>query len=208
MAERSNVSPEERIEEAPVNTSNPQGGETHPLSMASEAAAERAMDDQEPREVSELQRLEGELAAKQAELEGLTDKFLRLNAEFDNFRKRTGKERIELLSTAGADTYRKILPAIDDMERAIAQNAGLSESDPVKEGFVLIHQKLMGILAADGVHPMQAKGSDFDPDLHDAISTLPAPEPGMKGKVLDVVETGYTINERVLRHAKVVVAGE
>lgn len=150
--------------------------------------------------------MEAALADKQAELDALQDKFLRLTAEFDNFRKRTNKERMEMLATAGAATLKSILPAVDDMERAIAQNVEMQDIDAVKQGFELIHQKLIGILAAHGVQRMEAKGHDFDPELHDAMSILPATDPELKGKVIEEMQAGYLLNGRVLRHAKVVVA--
>ena len=176
-----------------------------PLSASAEAAAEWALDS-EGREVDpELEQVRAELDAQKAEHAAMHDKYVRLHAEFDNFRKRTAKERMELLLSAGAETVKSILPVLDDMERAIAHNAEVSDIQAVKQGFELIHQKFSNILLAHGVKAMQAKGQPFDPELQEAISTVPSPDPALKGKVLDVVENGYTINDKVLRYAKVVV---
>jgi molecular chaperone GrpE len=153
----------------------------------------------------EMERLRAELEAQKAEHAVMYDKYVRLHAEFDNFRKRTAKERMELLMSAGADTLKSMLPVLDDMERAVAHNAKVTDLDAVKQGFILIQQKFASILQAHGVKPMESKGQPFDAELQEAISQMPAPTPDLKGKVLDVVETGYTINDKVLRHAKVVV---
>lgn len=153
----------------------------------------------------ETERLSAELDAQKAEHAAMHDKYVRLHAEFDNFRKRTAKERMELLMSAGSDTIKSILPVLDDMERAIAHNAEVNDITAVKQGFELIHQKFNNILSAHGVKPMDAKGQPFDADLYEAISQVPAPNPKLKGKVLEVVENGYTLNDKVLRYAKVVV---
>jgi len=153
----------------------------------------------------ELERLRTELEARKLEHDALHDKYIRLHAEFDNFRKRTAKERMELLMSAGAEAIQSILPVLDDMDRAIAHNAEVNDIAAVKQGFTLIQQKFVNVLVAHGVKEMQAKGQAFDPELHDAISQVPAPDPKMKGMVLDVVEKGYLLNEKVLRHAKVLV---
>lgn len=129
------------------------------------------------------------------------EKNLRLFAEFDNFRKRTAKERIELFSTAGQDIMTCILPVLDDMERAIKVNNYTEE-----DGIVLIYKKLKGELEKKGLKEMEdIKGNSLDTDYHEAISSIPAPKKKMKGKVIDVVEKGYLLAEKVLRFAKVVV---
>ena len=154
---------------------------------------------------NETERLAAELDAQKTEHAALHDKYVRLHAEFDNFRKRTAKERMDLLISAGAETIQSILPVLDDMERAIAHNAEVDDINAVKQGFELIHQKFSNILLAHGVKPMHAKGQPFDPEFQEAISKHPAPEPKLRGKVLEVVENGYTLNDKVLRFAKVVV---
>lgn len=168
------------------------------MGKASQAAAERAVGDDEHFK-------DGELDAVRAELQAANDKYLRLYAEYDNFRKRTAKEKLDLLITAGSGAISKFLPVMDDMERAIAHNANLEDVEAMKEGFELIYQKLTSILAAQGVKAMDAKGTDFNEEFHDAITQVPAPSPDLKGKVVDVVETGYLMNDKVLRYAKVVV---
>lgn len=166
---------------------------------ASEAAAEHTFLEPEDGATYEVDKLRNENAA-------LTDRFLRLQAEFDNFRKRTAKERLELLQFAGENTLKNILPVLDDMERAISNNQAVSDTDPLKQGFMLIHQKLLGIIGAQGVKPMaDLLGRPFDVDRHEAITKAPAPEPGLKGCVIDVVENGYTMHDKVIRYAKVVV---
>lgn len=151
------------------------------------------------------ERLAAELEVQKAEHAALHDKYVRLHAEFDNFRKRTAKERAELLLTASASTLLDLLPVVDDMERAAAHNEGSTDLDAVKQGFGLIQQKLINILLAQGVKHMVAKDQPFDPDLHEAVGKVPAPEPALKGKVLEVVSNGYTLHDKVLRFAKVIV---
>jgi molecular chaperone GrpE len=169
------------------------------LGHASEAAAEHTMADQENALVAELEKLKAENSA-------LNDKYLRLHAEFDNMRKRNAKERIELLQFAGENVLKNVIPAVDDMERAIAHNAEVEDVNAVKEGFILIHGKLLSILGAQGVKPMtDVKGKPFDTDKHEAITKAPAPVDRLKGCVLEVVENGYTLHDKVVRYAKVVV---
>lgn len=199
MSERPEVSPGEEI-----RSDVPEDRPEQPLNATSEAAAEPASEHGPLADV-ELERLRMGLEARKREHDALHDKYIRLHAEFDNFRKRTAKERMELLMSAGAEAIQSMLPVLDDMDRAIAHNAEVNDITAVKQGFTLIQQKFVNILMAHGVKDMPAKGQAFDPELHDAISQVPAPEPKMKGMVLDVVEKGYLLNEKVLRHAKVVV---
>ncbi|MBS1501064.1 MAG: nucleotide exchange factor GrpE [Bacteroidetes bacterium] len=132
------------------------------------------------------------------------DKYLRLYAEFDNFRRRTTKERAELLQTAGKDVIVSLLPVLDDFDRAIRSMANTTDINSVKEGVLLIQQKLRNILGQKGLKEMPSIGTDFDPELHEAITNIPASD-DQKGKVLDEVEKGYYLNDKVARHAKVVV---
>ena len=199
MSERPDVSPEETVRDS---SSFP---DENPLSAASEAASEHALGDDARNEGSEADRLRGELDALNTEHSALHDKFVRLHAEFDNFRKRTAKECMDLLMSAGADTLKSILPVLDDMERAIAHNAEVDDINVVKQGFELIHQKFANILLAHGLKVMHAKGEPFNPDIYEAISKVPAPSPKLKGMVIDVVENGYMLNDKVIRYAKVVV---
>ncbi|MGN6640699.1 MAG: nucleotide exchange factor GrpE [Mucilaginibacter sp.] len=133
------------------------------------------------------------------------DKYLRLYAEFDNFRRRTTKERTELLQSAGKDVIVSLLPVLDDFDRAIRHMDNTADVNAVKEGVALIQQKLKNILAQKGLKEMQSIGTEFDPELHEAITNVPAPSEEQKGKVIDEVEKGYYLNDKVARFAKVVV---
>ncbi|MFH1159553.1 MAG: nucleotide exchange factor GrpE [bacterium] len=136
----------------------------------------------------------------------LNDKYLRLFSEFDNYRKRTLKEKIELSKTASADVITSLLPVLDDFERAIKAYASSAESDvPIDEGIILIYNKFLNILTQKGLEQMKTIGEPFDTDFHEAITNIPAPTPDMKGKVMDEVEKGYLLNGKVIRYAKVVV---
>ncbi len=166
---------------------------------ASEAASEHAIRDSQPDRNEEVERLTSEVAA-------LNDKHLRLFAEFDNFRKRTAKERIDMLQFAGENALKNMLPVLDDMERAIQNNEKVDDIATVKQGFALIHAKLVAILGSQGVKPMDdIKGQPLDVDRHEAITSAPAPSSELKGKVIDVLENGYTLHDKVIRYAKVIV---
>lgn len=140
-----------------------------------------------------------------AELSEANDKYLRLYAEFDNFKRRTSKERMELLQTAGRDVIVDLLTVLDDFERATKAMETAADIVSVKEGILLVHSKLKNILANKGLKEMNSIGSPFDADLHEAITNVPAPSDNLKGKVIDEVEKGYSLNDKVIRFAKVVV---
>jgi molecular chaperone GrpE len=135
----------------------------------------------------------------------MNDKYLRLYSEFDNYRKRSARERIEFTKTASADIFSAILPILDDFDRAAKALEQSSEIETVKEGMSLIHNKLWNTLHQKGLEPLDAIGKEFDSELFEAITSYPATEPDMKGKVIDVLEKGYTLNGKVIRFAKVVV---
>lgn len=135
----------------------------------------------------------------------LNDKFLRLYSEFDNYRKRTNKEKLELISTASSGVIKDLVAVLDDFERAITNNETVEDTSALKEGFNLIHNKLKGILETKGLKPMISKGEVFDSELHEAIANIPAPTEDLKGKIVDDVEKGYYIHDKVIRYAKVVV---
>jgi molecular chaperone GrpE len=135
----------------------------------------------------------------------LNDRFIRLYAEFDNFRKRTNKERVDLINTASAGVIKDMLTVLDDFERAIQNNENVEDIQAVKEGFHLIYHKFKNILESKGLKVMSSKGELFDSELHEAIANIPAPSEEEKGKVVDDVEKGYYLNEKVIRFAKVVV---
>lgn len=141
----------------------------------------------------------------QAQYNELNDKYLRLYSDFENFRKRTSKERIDLIMNGGTDVFKLLLPIVDDFERARTNMETAKDVPSVKEGVELIYNKLVKELAAKGLKPMETKGEVFDSEIHEAITQIPAPSDNMKGKVVDELEKGYFLNDKVIRFAKVVV---
>lgn len=143
------------------------------------------------------------------EIEALKDKYLRAMADFDNFRKRTARERMDLIQTAGSSVISALLPILDDAGRAEEQlkmPAATPEDDiAVKEGIILIFNKLRSALQSKGLQPMESIGTEFNPEFHEAVTEVPAPDPGLSGKVVDEVEKGYYLNDKIIRFAKVVV---
>ena len=139
------------------------------------------------------------------DLEKSNKEYLFLMAEFDNFRKRTVREKADIIRNAGEKVLGELLPIIDDFERAIKANEQADDIDAIKQGVTLIYNKLIKYLEHNQVKAIESTGNDFDTELHEAVTTFPAPSEEMKGKVIDTVLTGYTINDKVLRHAKVVV---
>lgn len=135
----------------------------------------------------------------------LNDRFIRLYAEFDNYRKRSNKEKVDLISNANAGILVDLLPVMDDFERAMLNNEKADDIEIVKEGFHLIFNKFKNIVESKGLKPMLAKGEAFDSELHEAIANVPAPSEAEKGKVIDDVEKGYYLHDKVIRYAKVVV---
>ena len=140
-----------------------------------------------------------------ATIEDQKDKYLRLSAEFDNYRKRTVKEKAELILNGGEKSLSSILPVVDDLERAIQMMDKATDVAAVKEGVELIYNKFISVLGQNGVKVIETKDKPLDTDYHEAIAVIPAPSEKQKGKILDCVQTGYTLNDKVLRHAKVVV---
>lgn len=149
--------------------------------------------------------VEEQLEAANAEIASLKDQLLRKIAEFDNYRKRTIKEKTDLILNGGEKTIITILPVIDDLERALKNMKSAENVNAVLEGVELIYKKFMDILAKQGVSIIETKEADFDVDVHEAVAQLPAPTPELKGKVMDCTLTGYKLNEKVIRHAQVVV---
>jgi molecular chaperone GrpE len=148
---------------------------------------------------------ENEIEKLQSELASLKDKYLRQVAEFDNFRKRNAKERMELIQTAGRDVIVSLLEVLDDCERAEKQIKNSQDLDAVKEGLQLVFHKLRNTLQSKGLKVMESSGQEFNPDMHEAITEIPAPSEEMKGKVIDEIEKGYYLNDKIIRFAKVVV---
>ncbi|MDC2981785.1 MAG: nucleotide exchange factor GrpE [Bacteroidota bacterium] len=141
----------------------------------------------------------------QKEDQDFKEKYIRLYSEYENYRKRTAKEKIDLITNASENVIKELLPILDDFERAIDNNKNVEDASVLKEGFDLIYSKMHKGLVNQGLKPMEANGKDFDSEIHEAITKIPAPNEKLKGKVVDVIEKGYQINEKVIRYAKVVV---
>ena len=151
------------------------------------------------------EELANELKKANEVIEEQKDKYLRLSAEFDNYRKRTMKEKAELILNGGEKSISSILPVVDDLERALKNMETATDVKAVKEGVELIYNKFMTVLGQNGVKVIETHDQPLNTDFHEAIAVIPAPEEGKKGKILDCVQTGYTLNDKVIRHAKVVV---
>lgn len=164
-----------------------------------------ANEEQVEQETVKEETVEDKLAAAEAKIAELQDKYLRQVAEFENYRKRTIKEKAELILNGAEKTVTAILPILDDMERALKNMDKLEDVAAVKEGVDLIFQKFVKTLGGQGVKRIDTENADFNTDLHEAIAQVPAPSDEMKGKVIDCVKTGYTLNEKVIRHAQVAV---
>lgn len=170
---------------------------------------ENAQTDEKSEEGHELtheEELEQKLAASETKIEELQDKYLRQVAEFDNYRKRTMKEKAEIIRNGGEKTITEILPILDDFERALKTMETAEDVASVSEGVNLIFQKFIKILQQQGLKSIETEGADFNVDYHEAIALVPAPSDDQKGKILDCVQTGYMLNDKVIRHAKVAVA--
>lgn len=163
--------------------------------VASEAVAE----------LTEEERLAAENEELRASLEKEKKEYMFLMAEFDNFRKRTLREKSELIKNAAESAFKGLLPVVDDFERALKASEGVDDAASIREGMELIYKKLKKYMEQNGVKEMDPEDRDFDADRHEAISAVPVPDEKLKGKILDTVEKGYMINDKVLRHAKVVV---
>ena len=171
---------------------------------SAEQQTESAQDENTQEEPQE-ETVEAKLAKSEAEVADLKDRLLRQMAEFDNYRKRTMKEKAEIILNGSAGVVTDILPVIDDLERAIANSAKTDDLSTLKEGIELIYNKLMHILEQKGLQKISPKNEPFDTDFHEAIAMIPAPSEDLKGKVLDCAIDGYKLNDKVLRHAKVAV---
>lgn len=184
------------------NTNQPEAGGTleQDAVFDSNAAPENtgSTDETADGQDNELQKLKAEVAE-------FKEKYLRQVAEFDNFRKRNAKERLELIQTAGKDVIASLLDVLDDSERAEQQLDKTADMDAVKEGIRLVFSKLRNTLAARGLKPMDSVGQPFNPDLHEAVTEIPVPSDDMKGKVVDEVQKGYYLNDKIIRFAKVIV---
>ena len=186
----------ETKEESEVESGQPVNKEEKPDAADGHKEAKK-----KPRKSSAQKKLE----ALQEKYDDLNDKYMRLYSEFDNYRKRTAKERIELQKNASREVILDILPVVDDLERAIQSFEEHHLSEEAKKGIELIYNKLTTILGQKGLKEIEAREKTFDTDFHEAITNIPAPSKAMKGKIVDVVQKGYTLNGKVIRYAKVVV---
>ncbi len=171
----------------------------NPATEQEEAAAESNQ------ELTGEELLQKQLDEANEKIELLEDKYLRQVAEFDNYRKRTIKEKAELIKNGGERAIESILPVLDDFERAIQNMAKDESATEMLTGVELIYNKFIGILKQNGLQKIETEGEEFNTDYHEAIAMIPTPDESLKGKVLDCVQTGYTLNEKVIRHAKVAV---
>lgn len=185
----------------------PQEEEAEIFDNVPEAASEDESAEQiEESELSEIDSLCKQLAEEKVKLEKEKKEYLFLMAEFDNFRKRTLKEKSDLIKNAAESVLKGLLPIVDDFERGLQASASGNDAEAVRQGMELIYSKLVKYLEQNGVKAMETNGADFDPDRHEAIAMVPAPDEDQKGKVIDTVAKGYTLNgDKVLRFAKVAV---
>jgi len=200
---------EEKTQEETKNTA--EQPETNKVSEEKKVE-EQASDEQTPEEKktekkkkSKKDKKDTKIEELETQLQQLQDKHLRLQAEFDNFRRRTIKEKADLIKSGGESVLVNILPVIDDFERALASLQDVSDDDAGKQGTKLIYTKFQEFLKQNNIKEIDAKEKDFDVDLHEAITKIPAPSEELKGKVVDVVQKGYCLNDKVIRFAKVVI---
>lgn len=175
-----------------------------PTPAGEQTAGEEVADDA-VEQLDEEQKLRKENEELRAQVEKEKKEYLFLMAEFDNFRKRTLREKSELIKNAAESAFKGLLPVVDDFERALKASESSDDAVAMREGMELIYKKLKKYMEQNGVKEMDPEDRDFDADRHEAISAVPVPDEAQKGKILDTVEKGYTINDKVLRHAKVVV---
>ncbi len=170
--------------------------------------AEESVDKKEKKKSkrkSKTDKLQEEITELNAQLAESKDKFLRLFAEFDNYKKRTLKEKIDYMKTASAESILAMLPVLDDFDRAKKSADDDSSDEYFTEGVAMIYNKIFNVLKNQGLEAMTSTGEEFDPEIHEAITEIPAPSDDMKGKIIDTVEKGYTLKDKIIRHAKVVV---
>ena len=172
---------------------------------AGNETAEAVATEEQQAELTPEEQMQKELDDANEKIATLEDKYLRQAAEFDNYRKRTIKEKAELIKNGGERAIESILPVLDDFERAIANMSKDENAGEMLTGVELIYNKFVGILKQNGLQKIETEGQDFDTDYHEAIALVPTPDEKLKGKVLDCIQTGYTLNDKVIRHAKVAV---
>ena len=175
------------------------------VDATNEDTANNETAEQQCEELTAEEKLQKELDEANEKVATLEDKYLRQVSEFDNYRKRTIKEKAELIKNGGERAIESILPVLDDFERALSNMAKDENAAEIMTGVELIYNKFVGILKQNGLQKIETEGADFNTDFHEAIAMIPAPNESLKGKILDCVQAGYTLNEKVIRHAKVAV---
>ena len=181
---------------------------THAADPKKQAALEariEGLNEQLEEAQKQLEEAQKQLEEEKKKADDAKADYLRLMAEFDTFRRRSAEQKLSLVATAASDTIKGLLPILDDCEIALAALENSTDSTAAKEGTQMIFGKLMSYLKSKGLEKIEAKGADFDTELHEAVTTFPAPEEALKGKVIDVVQTGYKLGDKVIRYAKVVV---
>lgn len=194
-------------EEAQKKGADSPSEEEQQAKTTEDQAAQDTSQTDAPTDTTESQEQDhpSEIDQLKQEKKELKDKYLRLYAEFDNYKKRTLKEKIDLMKTASADTIKALLPVLDDFDRAKKNADDENTQEQFSEGVTLVYNKLYSALKSKGLQPMQSDGEPFDPELHEAVTEIPAPSEDLKGKVIDTIEKGYHLNDTIIRHAKVVV---
>lgn len=200
-----NSNNEKESKQEEMGTQNLNAASQEEAKQEEDNTAQQASVNEEENALSEEEKLAQELEQAKAEVEDQKDKYLRLSAEFDNYRKRTMKEKAELILNGGEKSISSILPIVDDFERALQNMQTATDVAAVREGVELIYNKFMTVLEQNGVKVIETKELPLDTDYHEAIAMIPAPSEELKGKIIDCVQTGYILNEKVIRHAKVVV---
>ncbi len=206
---KENKENEKDMQQAPQEINSEQEGKTKSEKSTKKEHKQKVKDNVEQEQDKKVDSEEKESSKKEKsdkeKREELNDKYLRLAAEYDNYRRRTLKEKMELSKVAGEDILVNILPVMDDFERGLATIDKAKEVDAIKEGVLLIYNKFKEFLKQRGVKEIEAKEKEFDTDLHEAVTKIPAPTEELKGKIVDVIEKGYILNDKVIRYAKVVI---
>lgn len=200
MADEKIKNEQEQVNETEVNENTAQKQDTAEKDKNTKKAKAKKEDKK-----SKQDQTDEKIEALGNELLELKDKHIRLQAEFDNYRKRTMKEKMDLIKSGGESVIVNILPVIDDFERALMAFSEMKDDDPLKQGISLIYSKFKEFLKQNGITEIEAKEKDFDTDLHEAVTKIPAPKEELKGKVVDVIQKGYLMNDKVIRFSKVVI---
>ena len=204
MAQENNGSQEKKLEKE-LEKEIPEAPEAENEERKDEGDGEKQDSRKDRKEKKKIEALEKEIKDLTDKIAKEKDDYVRLMAEFDNFRRRTSQEKLDLVKVAAEETIKGLLPVLDDCERAMEALSKSDDNPAAKEGTELIFSKLTGYLQSKGLSKIEAMGAEFDTDLHEAVAQFPVQEEDRKGKVYDVVQTGYTLNGKVVRFAKVVV---